>query len=351
MLLLIFGQIYNFSAHSRVAVNFNSAFQYVNLCACIIFYLASLHGHREYVLKILFRYATIYSLLYFFLAFFYVSGAVPRYLFGNMVLTDIERGERLFMYGGAATLAYFYWLFRAKTIGGVINSLMALILLASILMSLSRVFIVMVLLVTMLFLIFSRDLIIIRRICLLLLAAAILFNFYGFIDGSWNPYAVFRSDSSGRFRMMEYEVARDFIERNPIFGAGIPASAERAWILLGQDYFAASDLGVIGVMLDWGLAGMVLLIFASHIVSQPVGYARAAYRVPLLLSGCVLVASCVISPQVISSGGTVTFSIIFGFWLHEQANIKHIPVDLRRYRREKMKRLGRTAAGASSQGL
>jgi hypothetical protein len=307
-------QIYIFSGLSYRAVSINSGFQYISISAFIIFYIVSLDRQKEYFMSVVIKYSTIYTLTYGFLALALYTGLFPVTIFQGLIANDLERGNRLFLYAAAAALAFFYWLQSAKRDPNPKHVILAFATFAAMLLSQSRVYILASSIIALLY-IFTSRLMLIRLICLTAFWAMLLINLYGLLDPNWNPYAFFAGDSSGSFRINEYNLARTLITNHPWFGIGIAANASDEWFYIGQDFFFASDLGGMGVWIDWGLLGFIFFIFGTHVICTPVRTVAPDYSISLFLTGCLLAAFATIAPNIMYPGGIITFAIVLGFYL------------------------------------
>lgn len=313
-------QLYIFSQLAYSSININAGFQYVSVASFVVFFVLSLDNQREYMVRTYIVYATCYSFIYTMISMMMIVGVSPLSGVSGLILTDSERGGRLFIYGTAAAFAYFYWLQKAKHNPDRKNVFMALMTFAAIVLSQSRVFGLVIVVISVLYIVLKQP----RKISYVCLAAfwsVLIINLYGLIDPSWNPYSFFEGDSSGTFRMLEYNVARTLISDNVWFGVGIAANAKDAWFFIGQDFFSANDLGSIGVWIDWGLLGFIFFIICTHVICKPLFSVRTDYSVALFLTGCMLVATATISPSIMYPGGSVTFAMILGFHL-DRRNLK-----------------------------
>jgi hypothetical protein len=153
-----------------------------------------------------------------------------------------------------------------------------------------------------------------RVLCFGPLLAITAYYLYGFLDHSWNPFAVVASDTSGNFRYLEYEIARYFLMENPISGVGIAVTNTDTQWLTGNRFFAASDLGTIGVWWDFGLVGLSAFLLASWLVCNPSNYGQNNGQI-LTLTSCSLVLYGTIAPIIFYPGGATYFAFALGIKL------------------------------------
>jgi cell division protein FtsW (lipid II flippase) len=179
------------------------------------------------------------------------------------------------------------------------------------LLSLSRVFLLIVSLISMCFWL-RLSLRTIQRICLLVFFVVAIPNVYGLIDGTWNPYAMFAGDVSGRYRMMEYDVARLVIWQNPISGFGLSPSGDATQVALQFYAFSAADLGPSGVWFDWGATGFICFILLVLLCCRAIRARDRSLSTPLALTGCYFAAYACLAPVLLTS---THFAIILGIWV------------------------------------
>jgi hypothetical protein len=311
---LIAAQLFNFSKMFGTAIEINTAFQFMWPLTFIVFFVASREGYREYIAKTLFVYATIYSVLFSILAVALFLKVLPSDISEPLAAEDVERGTRLFGYLIAVTFAWFGWLFRVRKSPTVIGILFLATCAIAMVLSQSRVITILAASLTILALLrVSATSIRISSLTIVWSAAAI--SIYGLIDQSWNPYSIFSLDSSGKFRMWEYELARDLISKNFFSGVGFAPTQWHLWNFLNYNYFSANDLGIFGVWVDWGLIGLVIFLIAGHISCASVRGMPELLRVPLFQVGCLMAAYGCIAPIIIYPGGATYFAVLFGYWL------------------------------------
>lgn len=319
--MLLINQLFVFSDLSKALVSFNAIFQFIWLVTFVIFFVMSRDGHRQYIVETLFFYATIYTVAYSFVALCYQAGILSQDFLKPLIMEDLERGQRLFNYSSATAFAWFGWLCRARYRPNLTTISMVMICGLSVYLTLSRVFILFLVIISFAFL-FRLALVYVKVICLSALWSLSAISLYGFFDGSWNPFELFAGDSSGSFRMMEYNVARYLLWQNPLFGLGIAPTAADAWRLINQEFFAAGDLGVIGVWFDFGLIGLLLFFIGSHICCRHISGVSQGYALPLRLTGCLLAGYGCIAPVIFYAAGATYFAVLLGLWFDRRSPMR-----------------------------
>lgn len=323
-LLLILMQLNVFSELAGVAVKINAGFQFFWSLTFIVFFLAIRDGHGRYLANALLLYASLYAVTYSLLALGFNVGLLRADALGILVAADAERGQRLFSYTIASGYAWFGWLYRLRER----RSWGALIMLAisglAIYLALSRVVTVCLVLMTLAVL-RGYTLNSIGKVCLAALLTISAINLYGVFDARWNPFSLMTSDTSGAFRMWEYEIARDLLREQFVLGVGIAPTAEDAWQFVKQDFFAPSDLGVLGIWFDLGLAGLFFFLAGSFIACRPGIRLEPALSAPLVLVGCLMTAYGCIAPVIFYPAGVTYFAVLLGFWLQRPTDDQGAP--------------------------
>jgi len=322
LLALVFGiiivQTVSFTWLITVTPNFNASLQFLWIGAFIVFASISADGGREYLVRTLFRYATGYTLLYLVLSAAFSVHTLPRQLVDALVLSDPERGERLFCYSSAVALAFLGWAFQAQRQRSLTAVLLCILMAMAVWLTLSRVFIlILAIICALIFLTRSFRLISRGTFITLLIVSAV--NLYGIVDVGWNPFSFFGDDSSGAFRNIEFFVARAQIWNSPLFGVGIPPSATDLWALARQDFFSSGDLGVTGIWLDFGLVGLAMFFLGSYLCTRPIQAVSDELKWPLSLTGCFIAGYGCLAPVIFYPAGSTYFAVILGLWVGRPA--------------------------------
>lgn len=310
---LIFYQMHVFSGITHIPIETNSLFQYIWIFTFIVYVAVCRDGHGNFLAEKVLFYSTVYTFLYVLIGTLHKIGILSSSNLAGIVLTDIERGDRLYSYGIAVNFAWFAWLHRAKTQTDLKSVLMICICALAFYYMMSR-FAAIILLTLSAAYIFGLSLKSIRFLSLAIFVAAAVPNLYGLYDPSWNPFALFAGDSSGSFRAFEYELARMFIWQDPIFGFGIAPTPQAASFLLNEKFFSGSDLGPIGVWFDYGIIGLVLFLLATTTACRAITGVRANLATALSLSGCFLAAYGCLAPLILTGGSTI-FAVLLAVQL------------------------------------
>ncbi|RYF35115.1 MAG: hypothetical protein EOO26_01945 [Comamonadaceae bacterium] len=313
--LLIFLQLFVFSGLAGVEVKLNAGFQFFWALTFVVFFLAIKDGHGVYLADALLLYASCYAIVYGVLALAFNAGLVGADALGILVAEDVERGQRLFSYTIASAYAWFGWLYRLRERRTWLACVMLAVIGLAIYLALSRVVTLCIVLMTFAAL-RGYTLNSIGKVCITLLLAISAISLYGVFDSRWNPFELFTSDTSGAFRMWEYDIARDLLREHFALGIGIAPSSEDSWQFVKQDFFAPSDLGVIGIWLDLGLAGLACFLAGSYIACRPGIRMEPVREAPLVLTGCLMAVYGCIAPVIFYPAGVTYFAVLLGFWLN-----------------------------------
>lgn len=306
-----YNQLQQFSVLSQYPVNYNSAGQLLELTILVTAGVISRLGLSDYLVKRVYVYAVWYTVSYTIVAIAYHVNILPERILDAIVLRDVERGERLFNYSTATAFAWFVCLYRVRRKFNLLHLSTLLICGLAVILTLSRVYIIFMLLLSVMYLVRFRHTTI-RMTSLIILWSVSLSYFYGLLDANWNLFSFFATDSSGGTRALEYEIARSFIWQNPLWGIGFPPVPEAVGALTGDYYFAPNDLGTFGIWVDWGFIGLMLFFIGSHLVSRFKRGLSTDFEWPIFLTGCLLAGYGCIAPNAFYPGGATYFSIIVG---------------------------------------
>ncbi|NNM71277.1 hypothetical protein [Enterovirga aerilata] len=315
---LLFFQIYLFSKVSGFGFLVTAGFQFLPVQTFIFFFIMARCGLLHHMLEWACRYFFLYSIAYLALSLAYSAGVLPAGLMAPVTLFQDERGLRLYHYGSATAVAYFYWLHRWRSEGLTAAAAAGIVLCAAaILISLSRVFILLTGFMTLLYLVrMPRPAI--SALSVLVFGTTSLVLLAGILDPSFNPFSALSADSSGTARAIEFEVAQDFLRESPLLGVGLAPTPYEVGFATGNYFFAASDLGLVGVWWDFGLLGMLLFVTGALIACSWNSLLGPRYAWPFFLSGCLIAAYGCISPTLFYPGGATVFALILGLWLYKQ---------------------------------
>lgn len=309
---LIIYQITVFSDRAMIPFQFNVFFQFMWVLALIPFYAWTISGHRTYLLDRVVFFSTSYCGLYIILSLGQMSGTLPYGILSAITSDFDDRGTRVFLYLSTASIAYFYWLAQFKKRRRLKNLFFLTACTMAISLSLSRVFMLIIFCLSILYFINVRAWVV-SHFSRGIFVVVTAYIFSGLLWSSFNPFGVFATDASGSYRAYEYVVVRREIFNEPLSGFGVPPDTKFAKPFLGEQDIFPSDLGALGAWFDLGLFGLILFIYCIWRCSEPIHLLEEKYGWPLLLSGSMMTAYGGISPLAMSApGGATLTALIFG---------------------------------------
>lgn len=311
---LIFNQIAVFADRAWIPFNANTFFQYIWLLTFVPFAGICMAGERDYLLKWVMVYGTAYCGFYALASTLQTAGLLPGQFLEAIVSSDVERGARIYMYLGLACLAYFYWLTQIRKRRTYASVICFSICLSASLLSLSRVYILIVILLTILFLAQPKPALM-KITTRLLLIGGSAFVLSGMLYPSFNPFAYFSNDSSGSYRAFEYEIVRQRVEMSPFWGFGLSATSDAKEAFLGPYLIFSGDLGPLGVWFDFGVIGLAGYAVVLWKCSQPQRNIRYDFGWPLFLTGAMMAAYGFMAPLAVTEGGSTMTGLIVGLGL------------------------------------
>ncbi len=311
---LVMNQLAVFADKLWLPVNTNAFFQYIWVMSFVPFAGICLAGGRTYLLKCVIGYGTGYCCFYALASMMQMVGVLPGKILAGLV-SDLDfRGARIFLYSGLAALTYFYWLVQIRTrVTWVSLSFFLICTLAS-LLSLSRVYLLVLFCLSVVF-IFSPRPALLRFSAASVLAVGTAFVLSGMVIPSFNPFDLFAGDVSGAYRALEYEVMRDRIFADPLWGFGMSPTAEASKPFLGSYLIFPGDVGSVGVWFEFGFIGLILYLVILWRCSTPQRSLSMKYGWPLFLTGTMLTAYGWMAPLAIAPGGATMTGLIFGVGL------------------------------------
>lgn len=315
---LILGQINVFAANWGMGINWPGIAQYSVFMCFIAIFVISRDGLAPYFIRTLVTYALIYVAFYIGFVAAYHAGVLPAQISRPLLLNDAERGDRFFAYGAALAFTWYFAIDRIRERVTVGTLLMFLACALANILTLSRVYLLCLMVVTALSVLrMPRWLIRAVGLGALFFVSGVLL--YGMLDVRWNPFFTFASnDTSGLGRAFEYQVAQELLSRTPVWGLGLPSSPEQPALLTGVSFFSAGDLGTAGVLLDLGLLGLLLFFASSCVACSQIHIVPNSHANALFLTGCTLAFYGTIAPLLFSPGGTFYFAVILGMWLAQE---------------------------------
>ncbi len=257
-------QILHFAAVSRQVPNFNSVAQFYPMFSFIVFSRFLESSHVERLLRIIYFYSCVYVVIYVLSALAIIVHAMPAGIEASLTQTDPERGARILIIASSTLFCMFYSYFKMIERRSKGYGLMLLLALAALIMSESRLLIVIVGCVSMVSLVL-RGRAALSVFCFAGFAAISAVVLYGMIDPAWNPFVIFGDDTSARIRTEGYETVRQILLAEPVFGAGIAADDTGMVLFTHNPTLSAADLGPIGIWFVFGAAGLVLYCASVYV--------------------------------------------------------------------------------------
>lgn len=243
-----------------------------------------------------------------------MASVLPARILAELV-SDLDfRGARIFLYSGLAALTYFYWLVQIRTRITWVSLYFFLICALASLLSLSRVYLLVIFCVSLVFMISPKPALL-RLSAATVLGVGTAFGLSGMAIPSFNPFDLFASDVSGAYRALEYEVMRDRIFADPLWGFGMAPTADASKPFLGAYLIFPGDVGSVGVWFEFGLIGLILYLVILWLCSTPRRSLPMKYGWPLFLTGTMLTAYGWMAPLAIAPGGATMTGLIFGIGL------------------------------------
>jgi hypothetical protein len=138
---------------------------------------------------------------------------------------------------------------------------------------------------------------------------------YGIVDHTFNPFIAFQDDSSGWVRYAEYETAQRVISNDPVFGTGIAATLSpvyQAIVANSAGFFAAADIGSIGIWTYFGFAGLIFFFIITYLSFFPGRYIDdfGWYSKVLHGIGFLIALYGVIAPTLMLADGRLFFAVV-----------------------------------------
>jgi hypothetical protein len=321
---IVFGQIIVFEANWDMAPNWSGAGQYAVFLSFLPIFIMARDGQAGHVTKLLALYSFAYAAIYIGWATAYQAGIVPRQFVSSILLSDTERGDRLFAYLGALSYAWYVALGRVRADPSAWSFSALLVCATANILTLSRVYLTCLGVVTILNLIGASTRTI-RFICLGTMLGVGSVISYGLVDSRWNPFLLTSADSSGLGRALEFQVSQELYANSPVLGLGLASTPDYPPLISGISFFSPGDFGVAGVLLDFGILGIVLFLVSSAVSCAPIVITGDANQRILFLNGCTFVLYGCIAPVLFSPGGIFYFAANLGLWLAQTSRSQARP--------------------------
>ena len=337
ILLVLVVYTVSFAQNFHSELNLSALLQWYGVLSFIAFCYFLREGMVKYIIKVIFIYAVAYSMIYLIGAYLLSTGALDAYLDPHLVLTDPERMNRLFLAQFVTGFALFNSLIKLKERPNILYFIIATITFVAIVASLSRVFIIVVVLVSVIYILTSSNKII-AYVSLSLFAIISLYLIYGIVDPTFDPFTFSSIDQSTLQRNISFAIMRPYILNYPILGIGLPNNRDDLAHLLGPDS-SPSDLGIIGIWVVFELVGVLLYIVSVFISCgmrffDPSGVEVLSGDSLVLTGNCLGLYAC-ISPNIWVGSGSLFFGIAIAARLNALLLQRRTPsLGRRRFRRE-----------------
>lgn len=322
---LVIGQALIFEQSWSVPLNWNGIGQYGAFLSFVPIFIMARDEAAPYFVAMLVRYAVGYAFAYSLMSLMHSVGLLPPQITAPLTLNDLERGDRLYAHPGALAFAWYASLLLVQQRPTGLRAALFLVSALANVLTLSRVYLGCIAIVSALSVVRApRRWIGIACFGTFGVLSAILV--YGMIDTRWNPFFAFASnDTSGIGRALEYQIAQEIMGRSPMLGMGLTSFSDYHFSATGLSYFAPGDLGLVGVLLDYGAIGVLLFLVAAAIACAHNQLIPKPFDHAFFLLGCTFVLDSSISPNMFAPAGSFYFLVIFGLWLAQEAK----PGDLR----------------------
>lgn len=313
--------VWRFQDVTNVPANYNAIAGYGLVLLFVVYALFA--GSGDEVLQAFERYSRIYVVLYVLAAMLLVTGAISNLIaLRPLVIFDVSRDPRLYIAHGPVLFLGYLGVDRfIHRSGNQLRNLFdAGIAITAVVMSASRVFTI-VALVMLALVIFVRRPKIVGFIAFGLMLSVTSWLFMNIPLPGANPFEALGSDRSGFIRYLTYFKAREQIIEHWGLGVGIPSAATDQATWLSVQNFSESDLGMVGILFTFGVLGVVAYYLSAWLAcSMATRKAQGeTFRARALAYCCAALALYgVISPSLWYGGGTIAFAIALGQWANRR---------------------------------
>lgn len=302
-----------FSNLARAAPDYNAMASYLPLLSFVVFCEA--RASFNDLLRILLAVAVGYVLIYVF-----GHGLLSSLNAGTGAILpgSAGRASRLFLLATWATFVAFYGL-TVRTLPTAARAALVLLGVAALWLSGSRT------MQALFAVIFAAGALGFTgaRTRTALFAGVVALTFLtlgGLVVEDWNPYNLMSWDASARYRAAAYPRVVSGIEQYPLFGVGLPASAETLSQFLRiprDEILFPSDLGTAGMTFMFGFPGLLLcLAVVSFVFFSPAGDASTGRPTAALALNAMLGAAITwMSPMLLVEPSTVFLSLLLSLWI------------------------------------
>lgn len=304
-------------------LNFNTLGSYYGLLTVIVFYVLEKYGLLPAAMKCLFFVYSAYLVMYLALAVLVDPARLASIISQKFtfVLTDVERGTRIFMHSAAASYVAMYSTAKLQEKFRLQYIVTWGLACGALYLSFSRGLVLCVGSIFILYIIIRRIKFVQYFSFITYLLVAVYLSI-GVFEPSFNPYLISQSDTSAVARSYEFQVVVPYIREYPIFGIGLPDAQPGLTHYLGMPEVNPEDLGIIGIWLTFGLVGVAIVGIVAIYFCCMQDFTRSAAVLGLAnaralsLIGCVLALYTVSSANNLLSASALVFSLILANTLY-----------------------------------
>ncbi|MEI9851645.1 MAG: hypothetical protein WDN24_13265 [Sphingomonas sp.] len=263
LLASIWAYIFNFAVQTSQPFVWAAGGEYVGIGLLGLFFLAGENGGFDKLIRwyfwISFGYACIYLLSSYALSWGMLQIDVEARILVSA--DDVGRGDRLFLASAPIIFGLAYCLTHFSKKNMALYAVPLMVFVATLIVSNSRT-------VTALTLLFAVAYFLVRNIRLIAwggfagYAIGVLLSIMIMFRPELNPFRQF-DESSAYVRVMALEYVRSVIDHYWITGAGISFGEAAYSPLTGNRYFYPSDIGMVGILYIYGIAGLLFYILLS----------------------------------------------------------------------------------------
>jgi len=133
-----------------------------------------------------------------------------------------------------------------------------------------------------------------------------------------NPLDEFGTDISSWARWSDIRIVHSLVSDIWLLGSGISSGEQAFQPLTGVKYFFPGDIGLAGVLTEFGILGVAFYLFIAFAACHACSKAKLKHHYPqlvgILLSGPVLVIYSLLAPVFIAGSGMVSAVIFMAIW-------------------------------------
>jgi hypothetical protein len=261
----IFVFTYNFSRNSGVPFTLAAGGEYFGYSFLAIFVLTLRDRNFGRVMQMFYLLCCGYAIFYLIASLAVQAGLVDlgeasRAFVGA---DDAGRGDRLYSSSLALVFGTMGTLVRVLRKFSPVHVVILGIFALDWYLTSSRTISAIVLLIMVAFVVVKNTRLI-GRIAFASFLAGTAFSVFLIFRPEYNPFYI-AIDTSGLTRVLSVNIAADLMQYYWVMGAGIGYGIEAYLPITGSRYFYPSDIGMIGILFSYGIAGFVLYIVLTYL--------------------------------------------------------------------------------------